>query len=58
MVCTRDHSGSDKRYCGHYGNDRFGADDNITREQLAVTLWRYSGSSAATDKELHFTDAD
>ena len=25
---------------------------------LAVMLWRYAGSPAATDKELHFTDAD
>ena len=30
--------------------------DNITREQLAVMLWRYAGSPAATNKELHFSD--
>lgn len=41
-----------------YGNGLFGPDDNITREQLAVMLWRYAGSPAATNKELHFTDAD
>ena len=41
-----------------YGNGLFGPGDNITREQLAVMLWRYAGSPAATDKELHFTDAD
>ncbi len=41
-----------------YGDGRFGPDDNITREQLAVMLWRNSGSPAATNKELHFTDAD
>ena len=41
-----------------YGNGMFGPDDNITREQLAVILWRYAGSPAATEKELHFTDAD
>ncbi len=40
-----------------YGNGRFGPGDNITREQLAVMLWRYAGSPAATDKELHFADA-
>ena len=40
------------------GNGRFGPNDNITREQLAVMLWRCAGSPAATDKELHFTDAD
>ena len=43
---------------GGYGNGRFGPDDNITREQLAVMLWRYAGSPAATDRELHFADAD
>ena len=41
-----------------YGNGMFGPDDPITREQLAVMLWRYSGSPAATNKELHFTDTD
>ena len=41
-----------------YGNGMFGPNDIITREQLAVMLWRYAGSPAATDKELHFTDAD
>ncbi len=43
---------------GGYGNGTFGPNDNITREQLAVMLWRYAGSPAATNKELHFTDAD
>jgi len=36
---------------------RFGPDDNITRQQLAVMLWRYAGSPAAANKELYFTDA-
>lgn len=43
---------------GGYSNGMFGPNDNITREQLAVMLWRYSGSPAATNKELHFNDAD
>ena len=43
---------------GGYGNGQFGPNDNITREQLAVMLWRYAGSPAATDRELHFADAD
>ena len=43
---------------GGYGNGMFGPNDPITREQLAVMLWRYSGNPAATDKELHFNDAD
>ena len=41
-----------------YGDGTFGPDDPITREQLAVMLWRYSGSPAATDKELDFNDTD
>ena len=42
---------------GGYGNGTFGPNENITREQLAVMLWRCAGSPAA-NKELHFTDAD
>lgn len=42
---------------GGYGNGLFGPDDKITREQLAVMLWRYAGSPAATSKELRFSDA-
>lgn len=41
-----------------YGNGKFGPNDPITREQLAVMLWRYSGSPSATKKELNFSDAD
>ena len=40
-----------------YGGGRFGPNDSITREQLAVMLWRYAGNPAATDAELHFADA-
>ena len=40
-----------------YGDGTFGPNDPITREQLAVMLWRYSGSPAAT-KELYFNDTD
>jgi len=43
---------------GGYGNGKFGPNDHITREQLAVMLWRYSKEPAATDKELHFSDAN
>ena len=43
---------------GGYGDGTFGPDDPITREQLAVMLWRYSGNPAATNKELHFNDTD
>ena len=41
---------------GGYGNGTFGPNAPITREQLAVMLWQYSGSPAATNKELHFND--
>lgn len=41
-----------------YGGGKFGPNDNITREQLAAILWRYSKSPAAANKELHFNDAD
>ncbi|NBJ90936.1 S-layer homology domain-containing protein [Acutalibacter sp. 1XD8-36] len=39
-----------------YGNGTFGPNAPITREQLAVMLWRYSGSPAAASKELDFND--
>lgn len=40
-----------------YSSYHFGPDDNITREQLAVILWRYAGSPAS-EGGLAFTDAD
>lgn len=40
-----------------YGGSLFGPDDSITREQLAVMLWRYAGEPTAISKELHFSDA-
>ena len=42
---------------GGYGNGEFGPDDSVTREQLAVMLWRYSKRPAAAGGELHFSDA-
>lgn len=41
-----------------YGDGRYGPNDDITREQLAVILWRYAGSPAAEGEELPFADAD
>lgn len=41
-----------------YGDGQYGPEDHVTREQLAVMLWRYAGSPAATDRELRFADAD
>ena len=49
---------TERGIAGGYGNGTFGPNDNITREQLTVMLWRYAGSPAATNKELHFNDAD
>lgn len=43
-----------------YGDGKFGPDDNITREQLAAILYRYSGEvyEESADKLVAFTDAD
>ena len=43
---------------GGYGNGQFAPGRSITRQELAVMLHRYAGSPAATNKELHFADAD
>lgn len=40
-----------------YGNGMFGPNDNITREQLAVMLYRYAGSPAADGSLDSFADA-
>ena len=40
-----------------YGNNEFGPTDPITREQLAVILWRYAGSPAASGSLAGYTDA-
>ena len=40
-----------------YGNGQFGPNDNITREQLAVMLWRYAGKPVSPNLPLNFTDA-
>lgn len=49
---------AEKGIVGGYGDGLFGPNDNITREQFAAILWRYAGSPAAADQELHFIDAD
>lgn len=41
-----------------YGDGTFGPADPITREQLALMLWRYAGSPAAEGGELAFTDGE
>lgn len=42
---------------GGYGDGIFGPGNSITREQLAVILWRYVGSPVAESNELNFPDA-
>jgi hypothetical protein len=41
-----------------YGDGTFGAEDNVTREQLAFLLWKYAGSPSAAQSTLNFKDAD
>lgn len=41
-----------------YGNGKFGPDDSITREQMAVMLWRYAGSPDADGSLSSFEDGD
>lgn len=41
-----------------YSGGRFGPEDNITREQLAVMLWRYAGEPAPSGSALPFPDAN
>lgn len=40
-----------------YGNGQFGPNDNITREQLAVMLYRYAGSPSASGSVNSFVDS-
>ena len=41
-----------------YGDGRFGPEDPITREQLAVILWRYGGRPSVRGTLESFPDAD
>lgn len=41
-----------------YSSDKFGPLDDITREQIVVILWRYSGMPEATADLTKFGDAD
>ncbi len=46
-----------KKIVSGYGGGKFGPNDNITREQLAVMLWRYAGQPSPKKTTLNFTDA-
>lgn len=39
-----------------YNAQQFGVNDNITREQFVVILWRYGGSPASTQMQHSFKD--
>jgi hypothetical protein len=39
-----------------YGDDKFAPNNDITREQLAVMLWRYAGKPAAAGQKASFND--
>ncbi len=41
-----------------YGNGNFGPNDCITREQMAVMLYRYAGSPALSQSGLRFSDSN
>lgn len=41
-----------------YGNGLYGPNDPITREQLAVMLWRYLGKPRPAGNTLNFPDGD
>lgn len=47
---------AEQKIVAGYGDDAFGPDDPITREQLAVMLWRYAGSPATHGTLSGFTD--
>jgi hypothetical protein len=41
-----------------YGDGTFGPMHSVSRQDLAVMLWRYAGKPKATQTSLNFTDAD
>lgn len=49
---------ADRGIVGGYPNGTYGADDDISREQLAVMLWRYAGSPMTNHSLNHFTDVN
>ncbi len=51
------HWAADRGIVDGYPDGSYGADDSITREQLAVMLWRYAGSPETDHGLDHFKDA-
>lgn len=49
---------NEKGMVAGYGNGKFGPNDQIKREQLALMLYRYAGSPAHSSTALNFQDAD
>ena len=50
------HWAADSGIVSGYGNGCYGPNDSITREQLAVMLWRYAGSPDSDHSLEHFKD--
>ncbi len=48
---------AEKGIVNGYGNGKFGPNDPVTREQVAVMLWRYAGKPTSTGALDGFTDA-
>ncbi len=48
---------ADQGIVSGYGDGQFGAGDSVSRQDLAVILFRYSGSPETQEKTLDFTDA-
>ncbi len=48
---------ADNQVVNGYGNGKYGPNNDITREQLAVMLWRYAGEPEAAGSLNDFTDA-
>lgn len=49
---------TEKNIVTGYANGNFGPNDSITREQLAVMLWRYAGNPLSSGTLNEFTDSD
>lgn len=50
------HWASQQNIIGGYGNDLFGTNDSVSREQIATILWRYEGSPEAGVNTTEFSD--
>ena len=49
---------AEQKIVSGYSNGKFGHGDPITRQDLAVMLWRYAGSPDSSGSVTNFSDAD